>query len=309
MNRIWLAFAVLVALAQVPAQAALNGTVKIDGSSTVFPISAAVAEEFNRTKDYRNVKVTVAYSGTGGGFKKWCLGETDINDASRKIKDKEKKCAAEHGISYLEIPVAYDGITVVASKKNKFFDSLTMDQLKKLWEPGSKVNKWSQLNPKWPNEEIKLYGPGAESGTFDYFTKAVNGKERASRSDYTASEDDNVLVKGVAASPHALGYFGYAYYVENKNSLKSVSLDDGKGAVAPTNETIENTTYPLARPVFVYVSSKSVQKPEVQAFMRYYIENAGQLSKAAGYTPLSDAAYKKQLKAFNDFVTQSKPKG
>ena len=304
----WMAWLSLVGMgsASLVSGAELSGSVRVDGSSTVFPISAAVAEEFNRVKGNEDVRVTVAYSGTGGGFKKWCLGETDINDASRPIKDKEKKCATEHGISYLELPVAYDGITLVISQNNDFLESITMAELKKLWEPGSKIKTWNQVRKGWPKEEVKLYGPGPDSGTFDYFTEEVMGKSRESRSDYTASEDDNVLVKGVSASPYALGYFGYAYYIENKNKLKAVKLDKGKGPVAPEDKTIEDGSYPLSRPIFIYVSSKSAAKPQVKAFIDYYLDHAADLSKQVGYTPLAADKYKSSKEKFAEFVKAGK---
>lgn len=287
------------------AEAALKGSVRLDGSSTVFPISAAVAEEFNREKDHAGVKVTVAYSGTGGGFKKWCAGETDINNASRKIKDKEAGCAKKNGIAYLEMPVAYDGISVVVSRKNTFINQLTLEQLKELWKPGSPIRKWKQLNAQWPDEEVKLYGPGTDSGTFDYFTEEVVGTSRASRSDYVASEDDNVLVKGVSASPHALGYFGHAYYEENQRSLRAVPLVGGKGkAVAPENATIKDGSYPLSRPVFLYVSSKAVERPEVQAFVEYYLKQVGAIAKQVGYTPLAEEIYRRNRDEFAQFVAK-----
>ncbi|MBA4495512.1 PstS family phosphate ABC transporter substrate-binding protein [Paenactinomyces guangxiensis] len=272
----------------------LSGTVKIDGSSTVFPISQAVAEEF--MKENPGVKVTVAESGTGGGFKKWANGETDISDASRPIKDEEKAAAAEKGIQPVEIPVAYDGIAVVVNKENKFVDSLTVDELKKIWEPNSKVKTWKDVRPEWPAEPIKLYGPGTASGTFDYFTDEVVGEEGKSRTDYTASEDDNVLVKGVQGDKNSLGYFGFAYYVENKDKLKIVKIDGGKGPVEPTEQTINDGTYaPLSRSIYIYPSNKSLEKPEVKQFVKFYLETAKDLVSEVGYVPLPDAEYQKGL--------------
>ena len=283
--------------------ASMTGTVSVDGSSTVYPITAAIAEDFQRNKDFRKVRVTVAYSGTGGGFKKWCKGETDINDASRPIKQKEIDCAKKNGIHYLQLPVANDGISVVLSKKNTFLKSLSMEELKKLWEPGSKIKTWKQLNAKYPDKEIKFYGPGPDSGTFDYFTEAVMHKSRASRSDYVASEDDNVLVKGVSASPFALGYFGYAYYQENKRTLRALPISAGRAnPIMPNDETIEKATYPLARPIFIYVSSKSVKKPEVVEFIRFYLKNVPEIAKSVGYTALKPAQYTEASEKFENFL-------
>ncbi len=223
----------------------LRGTVKLDGSSTVFPVSEGMAEEFQRAAP--NVRVTVGISGTGGGFKKFCNGETDISDASRPILTQEIQECQAHGIQYIEVPVAFDGLSVMVSPRNTFVDCLTVSELRKMWEPAAQgvVTRWSQVRPGWPDRPFRLYGPGPDSGTFDYFTDAINGKEKASRGDYTASEDDNVLVQGVANDPDALGYFGYAYYVENKDRLKLVKIDaeKGGGCVAPSEETIANGTY------------------------------------------------------------------
>lgn len=273
-----------------PAHASeLDGAVRIDGSSTVFPITEAVAEEFQ--KENRKVKVTVGVSGTGGGFKKFVTGEIDINDASRPIKAEEIAKAKESGIDFIELAIAYDGITVVINPKNTFAKVLTKDQLKKLWEPGSTVKTWKDLNAAWPANPIKLYGPGADSGTFEYFTEEVVGKARSSRSDYTASEDDNALVNGVAGDANAIGYFGYAYFVENKSKLTAVQIDAGKGAIAPDDKSIESASYPLSRLLYLCISIKSANRPEIDAFVRYYLKNAKALSHAVGYTPLSDQLY------------------
>ena len=274
----------------------LTGTVKIDGSSTVYPITEAVAEVFQ--EDYPKVRVTIGVSGTGGGFKKFIANTIDINDASRRIKDKEAKKAAEKGLSYTELPVAYDGISVVINKKNTWAKELTMAQLKKIWEPGSKVTKWSDIDPKWPNQPIKLYGPGADSGTFDYFTKKVNGKSRASRADYTASEDDNVIVNGVAGDQYSMGYFGYAYYHENRAKMQAVALKKEANFVAPTIDSIADSSYPLARPIFIYVSHESAKKPEVRAFVEFYMKNADKLAKEVGYIPMSRKDYAQRLESF-----------
>jgi phosphate transport system substrate-binding protein len=277
----------------------LTGTVKIDGSSTVFPISQAAAEEFMIANP--GVKVTVAESGTGGGFKKWALGETDINNASRAIKDDEKAKAAEKKIEPVEIPVAYDGISVVVNKNNTFVNDLTIEELKKIWAPDSKVKTWKDIRPQWPAEPIKLYGPGTASGTYDYFCEEIIGKNDKgevinSRTDYTPSEDDNVLVKGIEGDKNSLGYFGYAYYAENKDKLKIVKIDGGKGPIEPTEQTINNGSYaPLSRTIYIYPSKSALSRPEVKAFLKFYIENAKVLSKEVGYVPLKDEMYSKSL--------------
>jgi phosphate transport system substrate-binding protein len=269
--------------------------VKIDGSSTVYPITEAVAEEFQTAKRGA-IRVTVGVSGTGGGFKKFCRGETDISGASRPILKKEMDACREAGIQYLELPVAYDALTVVVNPKNDWLKSITVDELKKIWEPGAQQNvtKWNQVNPAWPDQALKLFGPGADSGTFDYFTEAVVGKAKSSRGDYTASEDDNVLVQGVSMDKGALGYFGYAYFVENSKKLRAVPVvaASGKPAVAPSPETVKNGSYqPLARPVFIYVSAKSLDKPEVKEFVDFYLNQAPQLVTAVKYVPLPEKAY------------------
>lgn len=281
--------------------AKLNGHVKIDGSSTVFPITEAVAEEFNKLEP--NVQVTVGVSGTGGGFKKFTVGETDINDASRSIKKEEAAQAATKGIKYLEVPVAYDGISIVINPKNDWAKTLSVAQLKKLWEPGSKVTKWNELNPTWPDRKIKLYGPGPDSGTFDYFTEAINGKSGACRSDFTKSEDDNMLVQGVAGDKDALGFFGFAYYVENKDKLKAVAIDNGKGAIEPSQVTINNGTYaPLSRMIFIYVSDKAGKKKEINEFVNFYIKQAASLVKEVGYVPLPKEKYIESATRFAKFT-------
>ncbi len=262
-------------------------TVKIDGSSTVYPISEAVAEEF--LKQNSNVDVTVGQSGTGGGFKKFALNELDICDASRAIKDSEREACKKAGIEFVKFEVAYDGLAVVANSENDWVDCLTVDQLKEIWNPDSEVKKWSDIDPSWPEEEIKLYGPGTDSGTFDYFTKAIVGKEKSSRTDYTASEDDNVLVRGVAADKYALGYFGYAYYAGNKDTLKLMGIDDGNGkCVQPSTETVRDGSYkPLSRPLFIYVKKTALARPEVQKFVTYYLDNAEKLAADVNYVAVS----------------------
>jgi phosphate transport system substrate-binding protein len=294
MNRILSALALTVAVAVVPtgsdAAGKMKGEVRVDGSSTVYPITEAVAEEFRAVQP--KVRVSVGFSGTGGGFKKFNIGETDINDASRPIKGKEIALASENGIHFIELPVAYDGLSVVVNPKNTFVDHLTVEELHKIWMPESPVKTWQDVRPEWPAEEIALYGPGVDSGTFDYFTEAINGKSQVCRSDFTASEDDNVLVQGVAGDVDALGFFGFAYYLENKDKLKVVPVDGGDGPVAPTTETINNGTYaPLSRPIFIYVSTAAAQRPEVEAFVNFYLENAAALASEVGYVALPDAVY------------------
>lgn len=297
MNTKFFAITAALLISSLTHAAALKGQVRIDGSSTVFPITEAVAEEFG--KKYPEVRVTVGESGTGGGFKKFILGETDINDASRTIKTEEADSAKKAGIDYIAIPVAHDGITVVVNKANTFVKTLTVAQLKQLWEPESKIKTWKDLNPKWPNEKILLFGPGTASGTFDYFTEAINGKAQVSRADFTKSEDDNVLVNGVAGNKYALGYFGFAYYAEHKNTLSAVAIDSGKGPVTPDEVTINNETYaPLSRIVYIYVATKAVKRPEVKEFVNFYIDNAPSLVKSVKYVPLAADKYAAAKKAF-----------
>jgi phosphate transport system substrate-binding protein len=266
--------------------------IKIDGSSTVYPVTEAVAEEFGAQN--RGVRVTVGISGTGGGFKKFVRGETDIQDASRPILAQEMSDAKANGIEYIELPVAFDALTVVINPANTWAESITVDELKKMWEPAAqgKVMKWSDVRPGWPDAPLKLYGAGSDSGTFDYFTEATVGKAKSSRGDYTASEDDNVLVQGVASDKNALGYFGFAYYEANKDKLKAAKIDGGKGAVAPSQETVIGATYnPLSRPIFIYVNKKSLAKPEVKKFAEFYVENAAEMAKEVKYVPLPESAY------------------
>jgi phosphate transport system substrate-binding protein len=300
LNRV--ALSAIVAGGLLAAATARADIVKIDGSSTVYPISEAVAEEFQKAKRGK-IKVTVGISGTGGGFKKFCRGETDISDASRPISAKEMKACAEAGIKYVELPVAFDALTVVINPKNTWLNEIKVEELKKMWEPGAqaKVTHWNQINPAWPNAPLKLFGPGADSGTFDYFTDAINGKEKSSRGDFTASEDDNVLVQGVSRDVNAIGYFGLAYYVENKDKLKAVPIVN-KGSsrgVSPSLETVMDGTYqPLARPIFIYVSDKGLAKPEVKEFIEYYIKHAPELVKEVGYVPLSPGHYSQAARNF-----------
>ena len=269
--------------------------VKIDGSSTVFPITEAVAEDFQKSTKGK-VRVTVGISGTGGGFKKFCRGETDISNASRPILKSEMEICRAAGITYYELPVAYDALTVVIHPNNTFLKTMTVAELKKLWEPAAqgKITKWKQVNPAWPDQPVKLFGAGADSGTFDYFTEAIVGKAKSSRGDFTASEDDNVLVQGVARDVNSLGYFGYAYYAENKDKLKAVavSAQPGKAGIEPSIETVVNGTYqPLARPIFIYISAKAYDRPEVKQFVDYYMKNAAPLIKEVKYVALPQKAY------------------
>ena len=283
---------------------ALKGEVKLDGSSTVFPIAEAAAEEFQ--KEFPNIRVTVGVSGTGGGMKKFTAGEIDVANASRTMKDEESKKAAEHKVEFIELPIANDGIAIVVNPKNTFVKSLSLAQLKSLWEPGSKVKTWKDLDPSWPAEAIKLYGPGADSGTFDFFTEHVMGTARLSRADYVASEDDNVIVTGVSKDKNALGYFGYAYFYENQKTLRDVPIQGKDGAVvSPNVETIEKGTYSLSRPLLIYVNKKSAQKPEVKAFASYFLKNAAKFSKEVGYVPLKEAVYADAIKKF-DTATSGK---
>lgn len=289
-----LSSSVLLSVSSIAFAEKLNGTVALDGSSTVFPISEAVAEEFGAVQP--RVRVTVGVSGTGGGFKKFLAGETDINDASRPIKAKELKMAIEQNIGFLEIPVAYDGLSVVVNKKNTWVDHLTVAELNKIWQTGSTVKNWSDVRPGWPNTPVRLYGPGTDSGTFDYFTETINGKSGASRPDYTASEDDNALVQGISGDAAAMGYFGFAYYEANKDRLKIVPIDGGKGPIVPSMVTINNGSYaPLSRPIFIYIREKALDRPEVKAFVEFYVDNAPALSAEVGYIPLPAYVYENAL--------------
>jgi len=284
----------LLALVGIAPPVARAQIIQIDGSSTVFPVTEAVAEEFQKSKKGK-VKVTVGIAGTGGGFKKFCRAETDISNASRPILKSEIEDCKKSGVQFIELPVAYDALTVIVNPKNDWVKSLTVPDLKKMWEPSAqgKVSSWNQIRAEWPNNPLKLFGPGADSGTFDYFTEAIVGKAKSSRGDFTASEDDNVLVQGVANDRNALGYFGFAYYIENQNKLKAVPIDIGKGAVGPSPKTVEDGTYqPLSRPIFIYVSKKSLDsKPEVREFVDFYLKNAAKLVKDVKYVALPQSAY------------------
>ena len=289
----------LVALAAITLLGLVPKTVKaqiiqIDGSSTVFPVTEAVSEEFQKAKKGA-VKVTVGIAGTGGGFKKFCRGETDISDASRPILKQEMETCKQSSVQYIELPIAYDALTVMVNPKNDWVKALTVPDLKKMWEPAAqgKVTTWNQVRPEWPNGPLKLFGPGADSGTFDYFTEAIVGKAKSSRGDFTASEDDNVLVQGIANDRNALGYFGFAYYIENQKKLKAAPIDGGKGPVSPSAKTVEDGSYqPLSRPIFIYVSKKSYDsKPEVREYVEFYLKNAPSLVKQVKYVALPQNAY------------------
>jgi phosphate transport system substrate-binding protein len=285
-------------------------TVKLDGSSTVFPISEAMAEDFQRMKKGK-VKVTVGISGTGGGFKKFCRGETDISNASRPILKKEMDECRKNGVQYLELPVAYDALTVVIHPNNSWAETMTVADLKKMWEPGAqgKVKNWKQVNPNWPDRPLALYGAGADSGTFDYFTEAINGKPKSSRGDFTASEDDNVLVQGVSRDENAIGYFGFAYYSENRDKLKAVKIAEKAGdkAVGPSMESVVDGSYqPLSRPIFIYINAKSATRPEVREFIEFYMKNADTLVREVKYVPLPAKAYAYNMDHFTKNVLGTK---
>ena len=272
------------------AEGGLTGMVRIDGSSTVFPVTEAVAEEFQIAN--QGVRVTVGISGTGGGFKKFCAGETDISDASRPIKASELEACHAAGIDPIQVTVGYDGLAVLVNPDNTFASCMTVDERKRIWEPGSQISNWNQVRSEWPDGELVLYGPGTDSGTFDYVTEAIVGEEDASRPDFTASEDDNVLVQGIAGDRYALGYFGYAYYAENQDKLRLVAIDNGSGCVEPTPETVQSGEYaPLSRPLFIYLSKNAMERPEVKAFVEFYLTNAQQLVPDVGYVPLGAETY------------------
>lgn len=273
----------------------LTGSVSVDGSSTVYPITEAVAEEFMMAN--RHARVTVGVSGTGGGFSKFLRGETDVNDASRSIGPSEMALAVENGVEYIELPVAYDGLAVLVNPAIDFVDCLTVDELNAVWGMSSTIDNWNQVRSSFPDRELTLYGPGTDSGTYDYFTEAILGESGASRADFTASEDDNVLVQGIAGDPNALGFFGIAYYEENQDRLKLVAIDDedpsnGEGCIAPSTETVGNGTYaPLSRPLLIYVRSSATENEIVDAFVDFYIQNAGILAQEVGYISLADEEY------------------
>ena len=268
----------------------LSGEILIDGSSTVFPVTSAAAEDFRI--DNPNVQIPVGISGTGGGFKKFAAGEIAISDASRPIKDTERELAMTNGVEFIELEVAYDGLSVMVNPDNDFASCLTTDELKMIWEPESSVTTWQDVRGEWPNEEIVLYGPDADSGTFDYFTEEIVGDTGLIRQDFYPAVDDNVLVQGISGDRYALGYFGYAYYAANTDKLKLVSVDAGDGCVTPTETTINDGSYsPLSRPLYIYVNIAALERPEVTAFVRYFLQNGDQLASSAGYVGLPQAQY------------------
>jgi phosphate transport system substrate-binding protein len=291
-----------------PTPGPVEGTILVDGSSTVAPITMAVAEEFQ--KQYPEVRVPVGISGTGGGFKKFCNGETDISDASRPIKESEVELCKKNGIEYIELPVGFDGLAVMVNPSNDFVSCLTVEELKKMWEPAAEgtITKWNQIRADFPNQPLSLYGAGVDSGTYDYFTQAIVGKEGESRGDFLPSEDDNVLVQGIAGDPNALGFFGLAYYEENQDKLKLVAIDSGDGnCVLPSIETVANGTYqPLSRPLFIYVNRQRVdQKDEISTFIAFYLQNAGQLVLDVGYIPLTPEIYQLAQQRYDKRITGS----
>lgn len=283
-----------VQLAPILPNASLTGSIQIDGSSTVFPITEAVVKEF-RTHN-QQIQIDSKFSGTGGGFEKFCAGETQVSGASRPITKAEMEACRQGGVAYIEIPVAFDALTVVVNPKNDWANDITTEELKRLWEPAAqgKIKTWQQVRSSWPAKPIKLYGPGADSGSYDYFTEVITGKDGASRSDYTASEDDDILVAGVSNDPQALGYFGLAYYEANQTKLKALGVDGGNGAVVPSRQTVEKSEYrPLARPLFIYVNSKAAQdKPELRAFIDFYLTNDQKSVQSVGYIPLPAEGYR-----------------
>ena len=278
-----------------PEQGNLSGTIEIDGSSTIYPVSEAVAEEFGKL--HKNVRVNVGVSGTGGGFKRFYAGETDISDASRPIKPGEIDKANDNGIKFHELKVGTDGLSVIVNLSNTWTDCLTVYELKKIWEPNSTIKNWNQVRSSFPDQKMRLYGPDTDSGTFDYFTEEINGEAQASRSDYTASADDNVLVQGISGDKGSLGYFGYAYYAENKDKLKVIGIDNGDGCVVPSANTIGNGSYkPLSRPLFIYVNATSLDKqPEVKEFVKFYMEHGKKLVDEVGYISLAASVYAENL--------------
>ncbi len=284
----------------------LSGTISIDGSSTVYPITEAVAEEFRA--EFPRVNITVGVSGTGGGFNKFGRGESDISNASRPIKEQEIALCESNNITYVQLKIAFDGLAVVANPENDWLESITVEELRKIWEPAAQnvVKRWNQIRPEWPNEEIRLYGPGVASGTYDYFTEAIVGKSGSSRGDFTASEDDNVLVQGIAGDKYGLGFFGLAYFEENQNKLKLVAVDGGQGAVLPSLETVSNNSYtPLSRPMFIYVNSTAIERSEVIEFVRFYLDNTGELTKEVGYVPLPESEYEAEKQKLETFISEN----
>jgi phosphate transport system substrate-binding protein len=262
-------------------------SISADGSSTVGPLATAAVERYE--DENPDARITVGISGTGGGFERFCRGETDLSNASRPIEDEERQACEQEGIEFTELQVANDALTVVVNAENDWAECLTVAQLKKIWGPGSKVDNWQDVDPSFPDQELKLYGPGTDSGTFDYFTDEINGEEGASRSDYSASEDDNVIVRGVAGDPGALGYFGFTYFEENQDTLKAVSIDSGDGCVAPSAEAAQSGEYkPLSRPLFTYVKTASLERDGVRDFLTFWLENSEEIADAARFVPMTD---------------------
>lgn len=292
-----------------PAEGELTGTVRVDGSSTVYPITEAVAEEFMAA--HSSARVTVGVSGSGGGFNKFLRDETDVNDASRPIGPSELVLAEQNGVEFVELPVAYDGLAVLVNPQNDFVNCLTVDELRAIWESGSTVDNWNEVRSDFPDRSLTLYGPGTDSGTYDYFTEAILGESGASRSDFTASEDDNVLVQGIAGDVNAIGFFGLAYYVENLDRLKVVGIDDGNpdngdGCIEPSNETVGDGTYaPLSRPLLIYVRTSSAENEVVDTFVDFYLENAGPLADEVGYIALTDDEYELAEERYERRITGS----
>jgi len=283
----------------------LSGRIQADGSSTVGPYTTAAAEAFRGVEP--GVQVTVGVSGTGGGFERFCRGETDLSNASRAIKDEEIAACKKEGIEYVEFQVANDALTVVANTENDWATCLTVEQLKKIWKTGSKVGNWNQVDASFPDQELKLFGPGTDSGTFDYFTDEINGEEGASRSDYGASEDDNVIVQGVTGEKGGLGYFGFSYFEENQDSLKALEIDAGEGCIAPSVETAQDGTYkPLSRPLFVYAKKASFKRPEVEAFIKYLLDNETQIAESSQYVPLTDEQLTKAKSDYEAAIEEAK---
>ncbi len=278
----------------------LSGTIEIDGSSTVFPISVAAAEIFR--EENPKVQIPVGISGTGGGMKRFIVGETTISNASRPIKEKESSVASENGIEFTELEIAFDGLSVVVNKTNNWVECLTTQELNMIWDTGSDVNSWNQIRPSFPDVKLNLYGPGTDSGTFDYFTDVINGEEGKTRADYTPSEDDNVLVMGVSGDKGALGYFGYAYYIENEEDLKLLSIDGGNGCISPSSSTINEGTYsPLSRPMYIYVNNSELSRPEVYEFLKFYLENGTMLAEEGGSVGLSQENYVESLSIISKY--------
>jgi len=269
-----------------PGAVAVSGDIRIDGSSTVGPLTEAAAEFFQGENP--DVRVTVGISGTGGGFEKFCAGETDANDASREIEPDEEKVCTDNGVEWTKLQVANDGIVVVINPENTWAQSLTVDQLKTIWNEGSKIDNWNQVDPSFPDVPLELFGPGTDSGTFDYFTAAINGEEGISRTDYQATEDDNVAVQGVAGDKGGMAYFGLSYYEQNTDKLKAVAIDDGNGPVTPSTETVQSGEYaPLSRPLFIYPATAALQRPQMAAFMQFYLDNAQRIAEQALFVPLT----------------------